>query len=329
MIDVQAAQEALTRRYGPFTGWQWGALGGGTYGVYRYFHKKAAGAVISTPTGVATGAAYQSLGGVPGADVSSSNDSVLAGIASLASQLASMGTVQQPVQPINPTPGPTVNLSLLGINLGRMAQMPQFQSDSAQLQNWEQQVLDMSTGKTAYNDNLIHGISGYLISAGIPIDTLVNIGNPSNPTPPVSTPQQPVTTPPPSVAPPPYYSPPPVYNGPSNMGLVFDPQGQPGDNWVSPQELYKRIALRNAVSNGSLIYNAQTGAFTPTNPGLTVDMILSGITSVPAMANYNNNPVTIGTPYTGIPGGPVSATTIVYRGQPGTPVDLDGGAFQN
>lgn len=182
----------LHKKYGPFEGWQWASIGGGSFVVYKLARSRfssvgaASGSTSSTPS-----SATPVSSNVP-VDYESQLTQIQAAISALTAN-------QPPVAGSGSNPGttPNVDLAILGYNLGQAATLPQFQANRSQLLGWQQDVNEMLQGTIPINNDYISSILGWFHAAGLSNDTLINT-NPTpvtNNPPPATTP----TSPPPNV----------------------------------------------------------------------------------------------------------------------------------
>lgn len=178
-----SGMEALKKRYGPLTGWQYGSIVIGAYVVYRFARGKAKG-----QTGINKSITATPNGFVDTTQLSPSEMAVLdafnQGFTQLGAQISAMGNQNTPVNPLNPglPTDPHANLFLLASNLQLASTLPRFQANASFLNRWASDLFDMASGRSPVNNTEVNGILSWLQAAGLPVDRLIdnNSGAPTN-----------------------------------------------------------------------------------------------------------------------------------------------------
>lgn len=192
---IEEAKEVIGKQLGPFKGWQWALIGGVPLGLWIFLSNRSKGdsSAEESPN-------PQPVGGATNAVYGPGDMAILARLQELATVSPGGGN--------NGNSIPMANLSLLGINLERAAAQSKFATNRSQLLNWAGLILDMVSGRSEYDQEVIDQIVNFMKVAGIPLDTLLQEDTPTNP-PPTNPPP---TNPPPTNLPtnPPPTNPPPT-----------------------------------------------------------------------------------------------------------------------
>lgn len=322
-VALAAGADELKKRVGPLALWQYGVIGIGAFSVYRYVNR---GKTVAAASNV--GAANSPLTGQP----ISYDPNSLSAIASIQSQLTSIQSslgMQANGQPVNGASGtagvtPSYDLATLAFNLGQAQALPQFASVSGLLYSWQQRILAMLDGTAPVDNAFLTSVVSALAKNGIKADTYI-----------APTPQ------------------PGGLNLPTSPNTSAVPANflgtplQPGQAIVNGQLVSNNTPVIPVApvlpitqpSNGFPLSSGVGGYYT-VQPGQTLIMIAAQVLGDgnlwPALYQLNQNQIGLNpnnlTPgmvlqlplgsaqvsnsnaYTGVPGGPVSATATVTRG---------------
>lgn len=167
----------LHKKYGPFQGWQWASIGGGSFLVYKLARSRFSGSGAAAGSTSSTPASASPVSSNVPIDYESQ-------LTQIQSSLSALQANQPPVNGVGSNAGstPNVDLAVLSYNLGQLATQPQYQANRSTLLGWQQDVNEMLQGTIPINNTYLSSILGWFHAAGLNNDTLIN----TTPTPVVS-----------------------------------------------------------------------------------------------------------------------------------------------